>query len=142
MTDSVHIRGRDPLSLLRYEAGRNPELANLCEKVGILEDSDIDCLPYLLWIRNALKQLAAQKRSAKVSASVSETIAANVVDGVTPDLAGVVYEYTGDPVFVSTTSSGEIQVPTGKLVLVMDRPEFPAVEVNTKAAPQVDRGHT
>lgn len=130
MNDSVHIRGRDPLSLLRYEASRNPSLADLCEKVSVLEDSDIDYLPYLPWIRNALKMLAAQERSVKITKTVGEAVSANVVDGVTPDLPGVVYEYTGDTIFVKDSGNGsELQVPTGKLFLVMDQPEFSSVEV-------------
>jgi hypothetical protein len=129
--------------LLRYEASRQPALANLCEKVGILEDSDIDYLPYLPWIRSALKLLAAQQRSAKVTATVSEAVAANVVDGLTPDLSGVVYEYTGDTIFVKDSGNGsELQVPTGKLFLVMDQPEFSAVEVKQRGMSNPAQPHT
>jgi hypothetical protein len=109
---SVYSRGRDPLSLLSYEASRKPDLLAVCESVGDYTPEQIDALPYLPWIRNALKTLSARQRVTKID------LTDYVVDeGFTVDPEGIMFEYTGDDIFVPAGGS-QLQVRYGKLFFV------------------------
>jgi hypothetical protein len=109
---SVYSRGRDPLSLLRYEASKKPELSAICESAGEYTAEQIDALPYLPWIRSALKTLSARARVTQID------LTDYVMDeGFTADPAGVMFEYTGDDIFVPAGGS-QLQVRYGKLFFV------------------------
>lgn len=120
---SVYTRGRDPISLLRYEAGKKPDLARLCECAADLSDTEIDAAPYLPWIRNALRQVRTYALALRQSGSnkdpMNVSLADFIVDGRTRDPEGVMFEYTGDEIFVKASRT-QLQIPYGKLFFLDD----------------------
>lgn len=83
----------------------------------MLTDSEIDALPYMLWIRNELKKQVHATMAAVAYESTAARLEDRIVMGVIPDALGVMFRYDGDTMFIPS-GQGHLQVETGKLVFI------------------------
>lgn len=103
---------RDPITLLQYEAKRQPELAAIIDRLpGMSEDDIKNCKVKLPWMRRALLEL----RQRKLHDAMNDTIITWAIDGRTPDPMGEIRRWTGDPVFVRVGRT-EIEIKPGELL--------------------------
>lgn len=108
---------RSPEALLAYEARRRPDVADLVERAESLTDAEIDAAPVLPWIRNAVRDLRAKKRSDAVAARMVAAIEAGAFDTSAPvaEPLGDMRQWTGDRTFVRVDRGGQIEMEPGEL---------------------------
>lgn len=138
------LNGRDPISLLRYEASRRPEVADLLARIDDLTDQDIaEAKVPLPWYRKALTTLRDQNRDSRVRANLELSIEAYIVRGQSADPEGAIVTYTGEDIWVKVRST-ELLLKSGTLIFF---PEKGGVWLETLFLPNIDprllngRGH-
>lgn len=106
------LSNRDPISLLRYEAKRHPEIAELIANVGSMSDEEIRAAKVKLpWMRKALLELKSQQNNVDLAAFMESMI----VDGINPDPVGETRQWIGGNMFV-WMGKNEIEIRPGQLL--------------------------
>jgi hypothetical protein len=108
---SVNLTGRDPVSLLEYEAARRPEIAALLADAPNMSDADLARAQVPLpWYRNALRIVRDRAKVAALKLSLEDD--PRVIDGVIPDGEGVIADYVGETFWMKGRALIEIRTDT------------------------------
>ena len=102
------IRNTD--TLLDYEAGRKPAIAQLLANLLTTSEDDINAAPVLKWIRQAL--LGRRKKLLAEAAFNGLPI----IDGWTPDPPGEARRWMAPDTFVDIDRGGAVQVVHNRLI--------------------------
>jgi hypothetical protein len=111
------MNNRDPITLLRYEAGRRPEVAALVARAetGQMTDAEIAAAPVPLpWYRAALTRVRDQAVITAMKGSIEEHIISSRVQ----DEAGFIAEYTGIGAY--TEGNHGVRIEPGNLLFFPD----------------------
>lgn len=114
MDSSIHIPGRDIVTLLHSEAKRRSKVAELLDRAPTLTDEEIASADVPLpWYRKALTLVRDRAKAAVIAQSLDTDVSGLVRHGHNPDPTGEIREYLGESIWVRSGSS-EIEVPYGK----------------------------
>jgi hypothetical protein len=103
---------RDILSLLDYEAQRQPEIADLVARIDLLSEADLRVAPVKLpWMRQALLMLKRDRARTVLAASLEQW----VVDGHAPDPEGEMRRWEGADTFIQVGRTA-LEICYGQLV--------------------------
>lgn len=103
---------RDLLSMLTYEAKRQPELAALVASIDDLTEDEIRATPVKLpWLRTALLMLKREHAAYRLSESLDQW----VTRGHTPDPVGEMRRWEAGDTFIRVGRS-HLQICCGQLV--------------------------
>jgi len=104
------MRGQNLITLLEYEAKRQPALATLIANLDRLSHEDIQTAEVRLpWMRQALLQMKQDH------AATAVLDASCIITSVVPDPQGEMREWTGDPTFVRVGGT-HLEVMPGQLL--------------------------
>jgi len=106
---------RDPITMLRYEAKRNPMLANMLENISFITEDEIKTTRVMPWIRQALLGMKKAAAEAVTISSLRAWLETQIVDGVMPDPPGETRRWTGDTTFIAL-KRGHLEIRYGELV--------------------------
>ncbi len=106
---------RDPIPMLRYEAKRNPLLANMLDNLPFITEEEIRTARVMPWIRQTLLGMKKTAAEAATVASLRAWLETQIVDGVMPDPPGETRRWMGDATFLAL-KRGHLEIRYGELV--------------------------
>jgi hypothetical protein len=104
---------RDSQSLLKHEAKRSPELAQIIANIASITESDIRALKKLPWIRAALLELKGKAAQAQMALDIEQYIVTSVV----ADPIGQTRRWLGDTTYIKIGKRQTLlEIRTGQYV--------------------------
>ncbi len=113
------MRRTDSLTLLNYEARKNPALGAMVANLVHMTEDQIrtDPIRVLPWVRQALLQMKKKVDFETLIGRVGATIEDLIVDGNVPDTMGETRRWTGDNTFINLRR-GQLEIRPGELFWV------------------------
>lgn len=106
------------MSLLAYEATRNPAIKALVDRAADLSDEEIDTAAVPLpWYRKALKIAREKARKNAGLMAQTERVLNSTSFGEVADPVGEVYEWRDERTFIRMDRS-ELEITTGDLIFI------------------------
>ena len=107
---------RDSISMLQYEAKRNPELASIVNNINFVSVEEIQNLKKMSWIRNALLELKKKNIFSNLSNDLN-SILDNKQQMYYPDLSGETRRWVGGDTYIKMGKSHAlIEIRTNQMV--------------------------
>lgn len=115
------MTGRSLTKMLKYEASKKKEIAELVENIASLTDQDIETAKVPLpWYRQALYALRNEVNESTLVMSLMASLNNCIVDGVVNDPMGTILVWVGPDTFLRIDRSNEVEVKTGELLFLVN----------------------
>ena len=111
---------RNTKSLLAYEAKKKPHIAALVERLATMDESEINALPVIKWIRLALlsekKEILELSNIANILANSDDYF----VFGFSNNPRGKIFRWTGPSTFLNIDRGNSLELRENKLIWYPD----------------------